>query len=103
MQPYQLMIGLIKAHCDFQFRISDWTRESGEHSLYSLSYKKPSHGEVLNKLSTVVGVPTLMREYSKCYQNSQLFAVTGISNTCYGRIQNSRLHTLGVPVSNSDS
>ena len=92
-----------KAHCNFQFGISDWTRKSGEDSLYSLSNKKPSHGEVLNKPSTVVGVPTLVREYSECYQNSQLLAVTGISSTCYGRIQNFRLRTLGVPVSNSNS
>ena len=51
----------------------------------------------------MVGVPTLVHEYSKCYQNSQAFAVTGISSTYYGRIQNFRLRTLGVPVSNSDS
>ena len=51
----------------------------------------------------VLGVPTQVREYGECYQNSQPFAVTGISSTCYGRIQNSRLRTLGVPVSNSDS
>ena len=41
---------------------------------------------VSNKLSTVVGVPTLVREYSECYQNSQPFAVTGISSTCHVRI-----------------
>ena len=31
------------------------------------------------------------------------FTVTGITSTYYGRIQNFRLHTLGVPVSTSDS
>ena len=51
----------------------------------------------------MVGVPTLVREYRECYQNSQAFAVTGISSTYYGRIQSFRLRTLGVPVSNSDS
>ena len=50
-----------------------------------------------------MGVPTLVHEYSEYYQNSQAFAVTGISSTYYGRIQNFRLRTLGVPVSNSDS
>ena len=79
------------------------TRESPEDSLYSLSYKKLSHNAVLNKPSTVVGVPTLVREYSECYQNSSRFTVTGISSTYYGRIQNFRLHALGVPVSNCDS
>ena len=62
-----------------------------------------SHSAVLSKVSTVVGVPTLVREYSECYQNSQRFAVTGISSTCYVRIQNFRLRTLGVPVRNGDS
>ena len=79
------------------------TRESPEDSLYSLSNKRLSHSTVLDKLGTVVEVPTLVCEYSECYQNSQLFAVTGISSTYYGRIQNFRLLTLGVPVSNSDS
>ena len=78
------------------------TRESPEDSLYSLSNKRLSHSTVSDKLGTVVGVPTLVHEYSECYQNSQLFAVTGISSTYYGRIQNFRLRTLGVPVSNSD-
>ena len=54
----------------FQFGISDWTRESREDSLYSLSNKRLSHSEVLSKLSTVVGVPTLVREYSECFGNS---------------------------------
>ena len=36
-------------------------------------------------------------------QNSQPFTVTGITSTYYGRIQNFRLRTLGVPVRNSDS
>ena len=48
-------------------------------------------------------VPTQVREYRESSQNSQPFAVTGISSTYYSRIQNFRLHTLGVPVSNSDS
>ena len=81
---------------------SNWTRESREDSLYS-QLLNPSHSAFLIKFSTVVGVPTLVREYSKCYQNSQRFAVTGISSTCHVRIQNFRLRTLGVPVSNSDS
>ena len=51
----------------------------------------------------VLGVPTQVCEYRVSSQNSQPFAVTGISSTYYGRIQNFRLHTLGVPVSNSDS
>ena len=79
------------------------TRESPEDSLYSLSNKRLSHSTVLDKPSTVVGVPTLVHEYSECYQNSQPFAVTGISSTYYGHIQHFRLRTLGVPVSNSDS
>ena len=62
------------------------TRESPEDSLYSLSNKRLSHSAVLNKLSTVVGVATLMCEYSECYQNSQPFAVTGISSTCHVHI-----------------
>ena len=78
------------------------TCELPEDSLYSLIDKKLPHSAVLNKLSTVVGVPTLVREYSECYQNLQLFAVTGISSTYCGRIQHFRLCTLGVPVSNSD-
>ena len=61
------------------------------------------HSAFFIKFSTVVGVPTLVREYSECDQNSQAFAVTGISSTYYGRIQNFRLRTLGVPVSNSNS
>ena len=85
MQPYYFMIGL-KALCAFQFGISDWTCESREDSLYSLSNKRLSHSTVSNKLSTVVGVPTLVREYSECFENSQPFAVTGISSTCYVRI-----------------
>ena len=44
-----------------------------------------------------------VREYRESYQNSQPFTVTGITSTYYGRIQNFRLHTLGVPVSTSDS
>ena len=79
------------------------TRESSEDSLYSLSNKRLSHSAVLSKLSTVVGVPTLVREYRECYQNSQPFAVTGISITCHAHISNFRLHALGVPVRNSDS
>ena len=59
------------------------TRESPEDLLYSLSNKRLSHSAVLSKLSTVVGFPTLVNEYSECYQNSQLFAVTGISSTCH--------------------
>ena len=51
----------------------------------------------------MLGVPTQVREYRKPSQNSQAFAVTGISSTYYGRIQNFRLRTLGVPVRNSDS
>ena len=51
----------------------------------------------------VLGVPTQIREYRECYQNLQLFAVTGISSICYGHIQNFRLRTQGVPVRNSDS
>ena len=51
----------------------------------------------------MLGVPTQVREYRKSSQNSQPFAVTGISSTYYGRIQNFRFRTLGVPVSNSDS
>ena len=82
MQPYYFMVGL-KALCAFQFGISDWTRESREDSLYLLSNKRLSHSTVSNKLSTVVGVPTLVREYSECFENSQPFAVTGISSTCY--------------------
>ena len=62
------------------------TRESSEDSLYLLSNKRLSHSAVLSKFSTVVGVPTLVRKYSKCYQNSQRFAVTGISSTCHVRI-----------------
>ena len=54
-------------------------------------------------LTIVLGVPTQVHEYRESSQNSQAFAVTGISSTYYGRIQNFRLHTLGVPVSNSDS
>ena len=44
-----------------------------------------------------------VREYRESYQNSQPFTVTGITSTYYGHIQNFRLRTLGVPVSNSDS
>ena len=51
----------------------------------------------------VLGVPTQVREYGESSENSQSFAVTGISSTYYGRIQNFRLHTLGVPVSTSES
>ena len=51
----------------------------------------------------MLGVPTQVREYRKSSQNSQRFAVTGISSTNYGRIRNLRLRTLGVPVRNSDS
>ena len=51
----------------------------------------------------MLGVPTQVREYRESSQNSQSFAVTGISSTYYGRIQNFRLRTLGVPVSTSDS
>ena len=40
------------------------TRESPEDSLYSLSNKRLSHSTVSEKLSTVVGVPTLVCEYS---------------------------------------
>ena len=79
------MIGL-KALCAFQFGISDWTCESREDLLYSLSNKRLSHSTVSNKLSTVVGVPTLVREYSECFENLQPFAVTGISSTCYVHI-----------------
>ena len=57
------------------------TRELPEDSLYSLSNKRLSHSTVSEKLSTVVGVPTLVREYSECFKNSQPFAVTGISST----------------------
>ena len=63
------MIGL-KALCVFQFGISDWTRESREDSLYSLLNKRLSHSAVSNKVSMVVGVPTLVREYSECFGNS---------------------------------
>ena len=93
----------LKSFCAFQFGSSDWIREKREDLLYSLLDKRLSHSAFSNKLSTVVGVPTLVHEYSECYQNLQLFAVTGISSTCYGRIQNFRLRTLGVPVSNSNS
>ena len=62
------------------------TCESPEDLLYSLSNKRLSHSTVSDKLSTVVGVLTLVREYSECYQNSQPFAVTGISSTCHVRI-----------------
>ena len=93
----------LKLFCAFQFGISDWICKKRVDSLYWLLDKRLSHSAVSNKLSTVVGVPTLVREYSECYQNSQLFAVTGITSACYGCIQNFRLHTLGVPVSNSDS
>ena len=79
------------------------TCKSPEDSLYSLSNKRLSHSTVSDKLSTVVGVPTLVCKYRECYQNLQLFAVTGISSTYYGRIQHFRLRTLGVPVSNSNS
>ena len=51
----------------------------------------------------MLGVPTQVREYRESYQNSQSFTVTGITSTYYGRIQNFRLRTLGVPVSTSDS
>ena len=51
----------------------------------------------------MLGVPTQVRKYRKPSQNSQRFAVTGISSTYYGRIQNFRLRRLGVPVRNSDS
>ena len=51
----------------------------------------------------MLGVPTQVRKYRESYQNSQPFTVTGITSTYYGRIQNFRLHTLGVPVSTSDS
>ena len=46
------------------------TCESPEDSLYSLSNKRLSHSTVSDKLSTVVGVPTLVCQYSECYQNS---------------------------------
>ena len=75
-----------KIRCAFQFGISDWTHESREDSLYSLSNKRLSCSTVLDKLSMVVGVPTLMCEYSECFKNSQPFAVTGISSTCHVRI-----------------
>ena len=48
--------------------------------------KRLSHSIISNKLSMVVGVPKLVRKYSKCFENSQPFAVTGISSTCYVRI-----------------
>ena len=51
----------------------------------------------------MLGVPTQVHEYRKSSQKSQPFAVTGITSTYYGRIQNFRLRTLGVPVSTSDS
>ena len=51
----------------------------------------------------MLGVPTQVCEYRESYQNSQSFTVTGITSTYYGRIQNFRLRTLGVPVSTSDS
>ena len=63
------MTGL-KMLCAFQFRISDWTHESREDSLYSLSNKRLSHSEVSSKISMVVGVPTLVCEYSECFGNS---------------------------------
>ena len=85
MQLYYFMIGL-KSLCAFQFGISDWIRESREDSLYSLLNKRLSHSTVSNKLSMVVGVPTLVCEYSECFENSQPFAVTGIYSTCYVRI-----------------
>ena len=44
----------------------------------------------------VLGVLTQVREYRESSQNSQPFAVTGISSTYYGRIKNFRLRTLGV-------
>ena len=76
------MIGL-KTLFAFQLGISDCTCESREDSLNSLLNKRLSHSAVSNKLSTVVGAPTLVREYSECFENSQPFAVTGISSTCY--------------------
>ena len=63
---------LINVFNIFQFGISDWTRESREGSLYSQLLDLP-HSAFLIKFSTVVGVPTLVREYSECYQNSQRF------------------------------
>ena len=94
---------LINVFDSYSSGVRTETCKSPEDSLYSLSNKRLSHNAALNKPSTVVGVQTLVREYSKCYQNSQRFTVTGISSTCYVRISNFRLRTLGVPVSNSDS
>ena len=73
----------LKTRCAFQFGISNWTCESREDLLYSPSNKRLSHSTVSDKLSTVMEVPTLVREYSECFENSQPFAVTGISSTCY--------------------
>ena len=94
---------LINVFNIFSLGVPTETRELSEDSLYSLSNKRLSHSAVLSQLSTVVGVPSLVREYSECYQNSQPFAVTGISSTCHTRVYIFRLRTLGVPVSNSDS
>ena len=102
MKLYYFWIKL-KSLGAFQFGISDWIYESQKDSLYSLLDKWLSHNAVLNKLSTVVGVPTLVHEYSECFKNSQPFAVTGISGTCYVCINKFRLRTLGVPASKSDS
>ena len=94
---------LINVFNIFSSGVPTETRELSEDSLYSLSNKRLSHSAVLSQLSTVVGVPSLVCEYSERYQNSQPFAVTGISSTCHTRIYIFRLRTLGVPVSNSDS
>ena len=56
-----------------------------------------------NALNHCVGSSNTSMRMRESSQNSQAFAVTGISSTYFGRIQNFRLHTLGVPVSNSDS
>ena len=77
---------LINVFDSYSSGVPTETRKSPEDSLYSLSNKRLSHNAVSNKPSTVVEVPTLVREYSECYQNSPRFTVTGISSTRYVRI-----------------
>ena len=48
--------------------VSAETRESPEDSLYSLSNKRLRHSTVSDKLSMVMGVPTLVCEYSECFK-----------------------------------
>ena len=93
---------LINVFDSYSSGVPTETRESPEDSLYSLSNKRLGHNAVSNKPSTVVGVPTLVREYSECYRNLLRFTVAGISNQLCLH-SNFRLRTLGVPVSYSDS